>query len=291
MKEAPRKVTVRILQRGFRDDTSPQEVLEEVAELVSAQRDVDLVVLSELWLHGAFSSETWAESAVEIPGPATEVLARAAASAGVTLHAGSFIERACEGESRGAQNRGLWNTSVVIDSSGAIVATYRKIHRFGFGEGEPQTIEAGTDFTTFPLRNRAGDAVGIAGLATCYDLRFPELFRCLVDRGAELFLVPAAWPQARIAHWELLGRARAVENEAFVVQCNDGGEHAGLAMGGSSRIVDPGGNVVVMAGRGPESLTAVLDLGDVATARRTFPVLQDRRISAGELAASSGMGA
>ena len=79
------------------------------------------------------------------------------------------------------------------------------------------------------------------GLSTCYDLRFPELYRQQLDAGAEVFVVPAAWPAARVAHWTLLGRARAVEDQAFVVQCNTAGTHAGTEMGGRSQVVAPDG--------------------------------------------------
>lgn len=157
-----------------------------------------------------------------------------------------------------------------------MLACYRKIHRFGFGEGEPLMLEAGRTVTTV----RLGPAT--AGLAICYDLRFPELFRALLTQGAELFVVPAAWPAARRTDWELLGRARALENQAFVVQCNTVGEQGGLAMGGASRIVDPYGRVIAAGGDGEQVITAEIDLGVAAAFRREFPALNDRRIPVGD---------
>ena len=86
-----------------------------------------------------------------------------------------------------------------------------------------------------------------AGLSTCYDLRFPEIYRRQVDAGAELFVVPAAWPAARVGHWSLLGRARAIENQAVMVQCNTAGTHAGHEMGGRSQVVSATGEVLAEA--------------------------------------------
>jgi len=117
------------------------------------------------------------------------------------------------------------------------------------------------------------------GLATCYDLRFPELFRALVDRAAELLLVPAAWPDKRVGHWRLLAQARAVENQCFVVACNTAGEHAGVPMGGHSLVVDPWGTVLAEAGDGEEVLDVEVDVDQVRAVRETFPVLSDRRLS------------
>jgi predicted amidohydrolase len=115
-------------------------------------------------------------------------------------------------------------------------------------------------------------------VATCYDLRFPELFRALVDAGSDVFVIPAAWPAARVEHWELLGRARALENQCFVIQCNTGGSHSGVTMGGSSQVVGPDGVVLARAGQGEEVLSVTIDLDQVHSFRKSFPVLADRRV-------------
>ena len=134
--------------------------------------------------------------------------------------------------------------------------------------------------TTAPSSTSAGPGAGTVrlGLATCYDLRSPELFRALLDDGAEVFVVPAAWPAARVAHWTLLGRARAVEDQAFVVQCNTAGTHARTEMGGRSQVVAPNGDVLAEAGTGEDVLVVDVDLGVVASTREAFPVLGDRRL-------------
>ncbi|GAB3196136.1 hypothetical protein GCM10027062_04720 [Nocardioides hungaricus] len=158
------------------------------------------------------------------------------------------------------------------------MAKYQKIHRFGFGAGEAELIEAGVDVVAAELEDKNGHPLCTIGLATCYDLRFPEMFRGLIDRGAEVLVVSAAWPLPRVEHWKTLGVARAIENQAFMIQSNDGGRHGGLDMGGHSQVVGPTGEVIASASRGTSVLSVELDLGAVATIRREFPVLGDRRL-------------
>jgi predicted amidohydrolase len=113
-------------------------------------------------------------------------------------------------------------------------------------------------------------------MAICYDLRFPELFRELASRVA-LYVVPAAWPAARTDHWSTLLRARAIEDQAFVVGCNMAGTDHGVALAGCSTVVDPWGVVVAEAGSEPGRLDATLDLDAVAAVRSELPALADRR--------------
>ncbi len=268
---------IHVLQVAYGDDEAVADRVSRVADLVRDQRGADLVVLPELWAPGGFSYRTWPERAETLDGPTVTALAAAAADLGVPVHAGSLVERAADGADRGPGGRGLWNTSVLLDGTGAVAATYRKIHRFGFGAGEPKLMEAGEDLVTADLPDGAGGTV-TAGLATCYDLRFPELFRGLLVAGARLVLVPAAWPAARVAHWTLLGRARAVENQCVVVQCNTAGTHAGVEQGGRSQVVTATGEVLAEAGPGEEVLVADVDLGVVEEYREAFPVLADRRL-------------
>ncbi|MGB8386122.1 MAG: nitrilase-related carbon-nitrogen hydrolase, partial [Dermatophilaceae bacterium] len=118
-----------------------------------------------------------------------------------------------------------------------------------------------------------------AGLSTCYDLRFPELYRRQIDAGATVFLVPAAWPAARVANWDLFTRARAVEDQCLVLAANTAGTHARTPMGGLSRVVLPTGELVAAAGPdGEEILSVDVDLSVVAETREQFPVLRDRRL-------------
>jgi predicted amidohydrolase len=233
------------------------------ASLVRRQRGADLVVLPELWPVGAFAYESFAAEAESADGPTFAAMSEAARDAGVWLHAGSIVERAPSGGP-------LYNTSLVISPAGELVRTYRKIHRFGFNKGEATLMAAGDELVTVPL------PATTLGLATCYDLRFPELFRGLIDAGAEVLVIPAGWPARRRGHWTLLARARAVENQAYVLACATAGTHAGVEQAGHSIVVDPWGEVLAEAGTAEEVLTVEFDPARVATTREQFPVLKDR---------------
>ena len=201
------------------------------------------------------------------------------------LHAGSIVERPADGE-RGPEGKGLWNTSLVFAADGSLAATYRKIHRFGFGRGEPVLMEAGDALSMVDVPDSSpGGGAARAGVSTCYDLRFPELYRAQLDAGATLFVIPAAWPAARVRHWTLLAHARAIENQCVVVACNTAGTHAGVEMGGHSQVVLPTGDVAVMAGNDEQVLTVDVDMSVVSDYRTSFPVLRDRRLPLGSRAA------
>ncbi|MEU4681623.1 carbon-nitrogen family hydrolase [Streptomyces xinghaiensis] len=241
---------------------------ERVASLVREQAGSDLVVLPELWPTGAFAYELFEDYAETLDGPTVTAMAAAAAEASVWLHAGSVVERAPDGT--------LYNTSVVLGPDGGLRASYRKIHRFGFDKGEAAMMGGGGEIATVRLPESGTERETVAGLATCYDLRFPEQFRQLADAGAELFVIPAGWPARRREHWTLLARARAVENQAYVLACCSAGTHGGVEQAGHSRIIDPWGEVIAEAGEDEEILTADLDLSRVAKTRTDFPVLRDR---------------
>ncbi|GHG58878.1 carbon-nitrogen family hydrolase [Streptomyces griseocarneus] len=250
-----------LIQLGVDDDEPVAARRERAAGLVRSLRGSDLVVLPELWPVGAFAYESFAAAAEPLDGPTAEVMSRAALETGVWLHAGSIVERAEDA---------MYNTSLVFSPTGALVRTYRKIHRFGFDQGEAVLMGAGDR----PVTARLPEAV--VGLATCYDLRFPELFRALTDAGATAFVVPAGWPERRREHWSLLARARAVENQAYVLACGTAGTHAGVPQAGHSVVVDPWGEVLAEAGHDEEILTADLDTARVAKIREEFPALKDR---------------
>lgn len=268
-----------VVQVAYGDDETMPDRVERVSALVRSTVDgaggarPDVVVLPELWGPTGFDYRRWEDLAEPLDGPWVAAMTALARELSVTLHAGSFVERLDEA---GVDGRRLANTSVLVTADGERTA-YRKIHRFGFGSGEPKLLEAGTEVVTVGIGTAAGERTTVA-LSTCYDLRFPELYRRQVDAGAEVFVVPAAWPAARVAHWSLLGRARAVEDQAFVVQCNTAGTHAGTEMGGRSQVVAPNGDVLAEAGTGEEVLVVDVDPGLVASTREAFPVLGDRRL-------------
>jgi predicted amidohydrolase len=251
---------VHVVQLSYGDSEPLEARVARVAAIVREQRGADLVVLPELWPQGGFSYKTWEGAAQAIDGPIVTALRDATRGLGAVVHMGSIIERDETGR--------LFNTSILIGADGELLTSYRKVHLFGFGEGEPKLLTAGDGVV---VHNKFG-------LATCYDLRFPEQFRLLLDAGAEVVLLPAAWPAKRVGHWRLLAQARAVENQAYVVACNTAGTHAGVPMGGGSIVVDPWGGVVAEAGTEEQVLSVDLDLELVARTRSSFPILADRRL-------------
>ncbi|MFC9243013.1 carbon-nitrogen family hydrolase [Streptomyces sp. NPDC057136] len=253
-----------LIQIAVEPDESVNARRDRAASLVVSQRGADLVVLPELWPVGAFAYTAFADEAEPFEGPTHQLMAKAAAEAGVWLHAGSFVERAADGT--------LYNTSLVFSPEGERVASYRKIHLFGFDKGEAVMMGAGEELVTVALPQTT------LGLATCYDLRFPELFRGLVDAGAETLVVAAGWPERRRAHWTLLAQARAVENQAYVLAVGTAGTHADVPQAGHSIVVDPWGEVLAEAGAGEEILTVEFDPARTATTREQFPALKDRRL-------------
>ena len=258
---------VHLAQIGYGDDESVSERRDRVAALVARQRGADLIVLPELWAHTGMGFEQWKQVAEPVDGPTFTAVAEAARSAGAYVHAGSIVE--CDAGD-------YYNTSVLLAPDGSRLATYRKIHRFGFSVGEPAIMQPGRDIVTATIE-MDGRSTAV-GLATCYDLRFPEMFRLLLDAGSEIVIVPAAWPAARVGHWTLLGRARAVENQVFIIAVNTAGTHNGMTMGGRSQLVDPAGTVLAELGDDEQVQVVDIDPGVVAGVRRDFPVLADRRL-------------
>ncbi|NBE56647.1 carbon-nitrogen family hydrolase [Streptomyces boluensis] len=251
-----------LIQIDVDPDESVNSRRSRVASLVREQSGSDLVVLPELWPVGAFAYESFETEAEPLRGATHDAMVGAAADAGVWLHAGSIVERDKSGT--------LYNTALVFAPDGTLARTYRKIHRFGFDKGEATMMGAGEELATVTLPTT------VLGLATCYDLRFPELFRGLVDAGAETLVISAGWPERRRAHWTLLAQARAVENQAYVLACATAGTHAGVPQSGHSIVVDPWGEVLAEAGSGEEVLVVEYDPGTVATTRERFPALKDR---------------
>ncbi|MFJ8440030.1 carbon-nitrogen family hydrolase [Kitasatospora griseola] len=251
-----------LIQLAVSDSEPAAERRARAAALVRAQDGADLVVLPELWPVGGFAYDAWSDGAEPLDGPTAETMSAAARAVGCWLHAGSIVERDPDGP--------IYNTSLLFAPDGELVRTYRKIHRFGFDAGEAVVMGAGQEIVT------ADAGFATLGLATCYDLRFPELFRALLDADAELLVIPAAWPARRAEHWNLLARARAVEEQAYVLACNTAGTHGGVEQAGRSLVVDPWGRVLAEAGPDEQVLTVEFDPAEVAKSRAEFPVHRDR---------------
>jgi predicted amidohydrolase len=237
----------------------------------AAAAGAELVLLPEKWAVLGTPEETVA-GAEPIDGPALTWASSTARELGIDLVAGSIAERV-EGADRGS------NTSVHFGPDGEPQATYRKIHMFDVEVGgktykESEHEAPGEDV----VLTETAQGVEL-GMSICYDLRFPELYRILAVRGARILLVPAAFTLATTReHWEVLLRARAIEDQAFVLAANQVGEHApGYRSGGRSMIVDPWGIVLAQAPDQETFVVADLDLDRQAEVRRTLPSLANRR--------------
>ena len=257
--------TVSLIQLDCSSTESPADrTLRALSMIPSAAEGADLVVLPELWNSGAFDLEGARACAQPIDGPLVNALADAARATGTWLHGGSFTE---------IDGGDHFNTSVVFAPDGALVASYRKIHLFGFAEGERTLMSGGEELVVVDT------PLGPTGLATCYDLRFPELFRALTEGGATTFLVTSGWPTPRIGHWDILTQARAIEDQAWVIACNEVGQQPGIQLGGHSCVIDPTGTVVARAGEGEEILRVEIGPDLPGRWREQFPVLKDIRVA------------
>ena len=237
----------------------------------AAAAGAELVVLPEKWSVLGTPEET-AAGAEPFDGPALSWARATARELAIDLVAGSIAERV-PGREKGS------NTSAHIGPDGEVRAIYRKVHMFDVEVGgrtyrESEHEEGGDELVV------SETASGVElGLSVCYDLRFPELYRILAVRGARVLIVPAAFTLATTRdHWEVLLRARAIEDQAFVVAANQVGEHAkGYRSGGRSMIVDPWGVVLAQAPDAETFAIAELDLERQADVRRTLPSLANRR--------------
>ena len=232
-----------------------------------------LVVLPEKWPCLGACRDVRA-GAQKLDGPAISWSRTIAAELRIDLVAGSLSEAPAAGEDRGA------NTSVHVGPDGEIKAIYRKVHMFdvtvdGTAYEESRHEAPGDQLVV----SAAADGTQL-GLSVCYDLRFPELYRVLALRGARILVVPSAFTWATtLQHWEVLLRARAIEDQCFVVAPNQHSEHApGVRSGGHSMVVDPWGVVLASAGGDSDAVVlADLDLAYADAVRASLPSLAHRR--------------
>jgi len=253
------------------DDTGRALATAERLVREAAARGATLVVLPEKW--PALGSTAILRAAAEpLDGPRGQWAAALAAELSIDLVAGSVSEQ------RPGTDR-LSNTCVHYGPDGGARAVYRKLHLFdvdvdGHAYRESDAEDAGSEVMTSTL----ADGTGI-GLSICYDLRFPELYRALTAAGARVLAIPAAFTLATTRdHWEVLLRARAIEDQCFVVAANQIGEHpGGTRSGGRSMIVDPWGLVLAQASDGEGLCVADLDLARQDEVRRSLPALTHRR--------------
>ena len=240
----------------------PDENRSRVAELVrAAAAGADLVMLPELWSTGYVLADLLDNLADREGEPSGAFLSGLARACGVWL-VGSVADQ---------RDGRVYNHATIYGPDGQRVGAYDKAHLVPMMD-EHLYLAPGQQVTVADL----GPGVR-AGLAICYDLRFPELFRSMALAGAQLMLIPAQWPSQRLQHWRILLQARAIENQCFILACNRTGRDQANAFPGHSMIIDPWGTILAEGGEGEEILRAEIDPAQVAEIRRRIPVFRDRR--------------
>lgn len=222
-----------------------------------AECGVELVVLPEMWSTG-FAYRQLNELSLRTD-ETVERLCGLSASRGMTI-IGSLPE---------PHGGKVYNTAYVVDR-GRVAGSYRKIHLFSLMQ-EDRSFDPGDRWLVVDT------SAGRLGVFICYDLRFPELARRLAVEGAEILVVPGEWPRPREEHWRTLLRARAIENQCFLVAANTCGVVGKLDFFGMSMIVNPRGEVLAEAGDEPVEITASLDFAEMADWRARIPCFADRR--------------
>jgi predicted amidohydrolase len=254
------KISISLAQMHI-ELAQPDANLEQAIGFVkqaSANRS-DLILFPELWSSGYDLKH--ADRYVPVNASVLEVLSGLAVSEKIAI-GGSLLEKV-SGQ--------FYNTFYLIDQTGQIIAKYRKIHLFRL-MNEDRWLQAGDQPQSANLH------WGTAGMAICYDLRFPELFRHYALENANLICLPSEWPSVRINHWKVLLQARAIENQLFVAAVNSVGQTGVETFGGASAIVSPWGDVLAEGDSQSETLlTAEIDFDQVERIRQTIPIFQDRR--------------
>lgn len=226
----------------------------------AAEQGSNIIVLPELWSTG-YDLENAVRYASSLDSGIFQE------TAGLALKYGINIVGSC----LSLIDRGVFgNTALWIGSDGSILADYTKIHLFRLML-EERYLTPGNRPTIVMT------PFGKVSLAICYDLRFPELFRYYALAQTQMVFLPAEWPYPRLNHWRTLLKARAIENQFFMIACNRVGESKGTSFFGHSMVVDPWGDILVEGSEEEALLSAVIDLESVSEVRQKIPVFQDRR--------------
>lgn len=239
----------------------------------AASQGAKVVALPEVFIWRG-SKKLERENAEPVPGPTSNAMAALAAELKIYLLAGSILE-----EIPGSEKP--YNTSLLFDPSGKLLASYRKIHLFDVDLANGVSLrESATRAYGDNIVVGQGDLCTM-GLSVCYDLRFPELYRGLAEQGAQIIFVPAAFTAyTGAAHWEPLLRSRAIENQAYVIAPGQFGQSRNsFATHGHSMIIDPWGKILAELADGPGIVTAEIDLEYLASVRAELPALRHRRLT------------
>lgn len=264
---------VALCQTNCGEDVAANE--EQVFDLLerAAAGGSDLAALPEVWPRQGSAGQI-REAAEPVPGPRTERLSRFAARSRMWVHGGSVLER--DGDR-------VFNTSVLFDRDGAMVAIYRKMHLF---DADPPDAVPSRESSVFSPGDQVVTAeteFGRVGMSICYDVRFPELYRALSIQGSTIVFVPAAFRyETGVDHWEVLLRARAIEDQAFVVAAAQWGTWGPPGRTrrnfGHSLVADPWGRCIAAAPDGVGVTFAELELEEVQRIRGILPALRHRRL-------------
>jgi predicted amidohydrolase len=226
----------------------------------AAAKNAEVVVLPEIWTTGfsLTNLDKWAE---QVPGPTFADLAAIARDAGAAIIAGS-VPRKTGGR--------IYNNAIVIDAAGNIAADYQKLHLCSY-LGEDRYFAPGNKRVVFDLGGTK------AGLAVCYDLRFPELFRALAIDGAQIIFIPAEWTASRARNWRVLNQARAIDNQIYICAVNCVGRHREFEFHGHSMVVAPDGDIIAEGGADEEIIYCQVEPAMIETVRAARNVWNDRR--------------
>lgn len=250
------KKELKILSLQFEAIEDKDKNLKTAARMLDENSDFkpDIVVFPELWNVGIFY-EKFQKEAEFIPAQTTMLLSGLAENYNTNIIGGSIVEKTFDDK--------FFNTSIVLNRKGAVIANYRKNHLFSHcGSTENKYLNTGNKTCAFEIE-------GIKfGIAICYDIRFPELFRKMVKEGVQVFVVPAAFPQERIDQWNILNQARALENLAALVSCNQYG---------ASNYISPYGKIVNSSQNGECAIRNIVNIQEIFEAREKTPFLNDMK--------------
>ena len=233
----------------------------KAVDLIRKAKGSDLIILPEIWNIGFMAFENYHSLAETADGLTLTSIRQAARDVKAFVHSGSFVEQR-EGK--------YYNSSYLISPEGDILAKYQKIHLYGFNSQETALLTPGQELAVVKT------GLATFGLATCYDLRFPEPFRKMVEKGVEVFLVCSAWPYPRLEPWIMLNRVRALENQCFLLSANCCGLNKGSMFTGHSMHTDPWGVILASGGDDETIVRSRVDLELLGDARSRFPALADR---------------
>ncbi|HWQ42031.1 MAG TPA: carbon-nitrogen family hydrolase [Desulfosporosinus sp.] len=232
----------------------------------AAHSKPDVVVLPETWNTGYFPINIREQA--EFSGKnAVKKMSELARELKIYLVGGSISE---------IDDGQVVNTAKVFNRQGLEIVSYQKIHLFSPGE-ENKFYTEGNKMVTFDIEGH------VCSVIICYDLRFPELVRRLTLDGVEVLFVPAEWPHPRLDHWRTLQKARAIENQIFVIGCNGVGLGNGVKFCGHSSVISPGGEIIKEADEKEEIFLAELETDQIKEVRKKIPVFVDRRYSCYQL--------